>query len=350
MQNILIVGSGLAGISIIDQLLQRGVRVAMISDLSAPSSTKVATGMFNPIVFRRLNKTWMIDEVLSSMNAFYKSLEKKIGATLKTELRLFKHISSNDYLELWNKRADESEFAEYLIPVKKSFGEVKKAGWVDCSALCTNYHSYLIQHGILRNEKFDFAQLASIKDGIKYRDEYFDAIVFCEGPYAIDNPYFKWLPFKVAKGDWVVIETEKDLKLKGVINNIVNVIPLGNNRYKLSSTFEWESSSWAPNKNATKELLEAFEELFSESYAIVDHQSGLRPSASDRRPYLGPHPRHPKIYIFNGLGSKGVILAPYFSNHLAEHLLEKKPLMPEVDINRHIKRYREYARMSEISS
>ena len=66
------------------------------------------------------------------------------------------------------------------------------------------------------------------------------------------NPLFDWLPFKVAKGDWVVIETEKDIELEGVVNNVVNIVPLGENRYKLSSTFEWETDSWLPNKKCDR--------------------------------------------------------------------------------------------------
>ena len=306
--------------------------------------------MYNPIVFRRLNKTWMIDEVLPSMHSFYDSIEKKLGANLKRDIRLFKHTTSKDYQDFWDKRASEPEFRDYLIPISENIGEVNKAGWVDCSLMCSLYINYLENNDRLRSEQFDFDSFTASKDGVTYDKEHFDAVVFCEGPYAVDNPYFKWLPFKIAKGDWVIIETIDDLNLDGVINNIVNIIPLGNKQYKLSSTFEWETIDWTPNQEATKELLTAFEELFEVSYRMIDHKSGLRPSASDRRPYLGAHPRNPRVYIYNGLGSKGVILAPFFSSHLANHVLENSPLMKEVDINRHIKRFREFSRLSEISS
>lgn len=350
MKKILIVGVGLAGISLTERLLEKNADVTVIADLDSPSSTKVATGMFNPIVFRRLNKTWMIDEVLPSMHSFYEAIEAKIKTQIKSEVRLFKRIPSKDYKEFWNKRAIEFEFQDYINPIKNNLGEVNKAGWVDCPMLCDQYQNFLRHNGFLLNEKFEFELLLTDKNGVSYRGEQFHAVVFCEGPYAVNNPYFKWLPFKVAKGDWIVIETVNDLKLDGVINNVVNIIPLGNQQYKLSSTFEWETDSWTPNKKASKELLDAFEEMFETNYKVLDHQSGLRPSASDRRPYLGAHPRHPNVHIFNGLGSKGVILAPYFSKHLAEHILDNKALMPEVNIHRHIKRFREFARLSEISS
>jgi len=349
VKNILIVGAGLAGISLCERLLEKKVSVTVIDHQNNPSSTKVATGMYNPIVFKRLNKTWMIDEVLESMHLFYQHIEEKLSRSLKNEVRLFKHISSNDYRNFWNKRAEQPDFKEYLIPVNGDFGEVKKAGWVDCAAFVNHYHQYLLDQGIIQDEKFQLEDMHIEKKGITYKGLHYDSIVFCEGPFAVHNPLFDWLPFKVAKGDWVVIETEKDIELEGVVNNVVNIIPLGENRYKLSSTFEWETDSWLPNKNVIAELTDAFEEIYHIDYQIVDHQSGLRPSASDRRPYLGEHPRKKNVFIFNGLGSKGIILAPFFSHHLAEHIIDKKPILPEADIKRHLKRFQNAARLSEIS-
>ena len=41
------------------------------------------------------------------------------------------------------------------------------------------------------------------------------------------------------------------------------------------------------------------------------------------------------MFIFNGLGTKGSSLAPYFANHFVEHLVHQKPLMKEVNIERY---------------
>jgi hypothetical protein len=46
------------------------------------------------------------------------------------------------------------------------------------------------------------------------------------------------------------------------------------------------------------------------------------------------HPTYPKIGIFNGLGTKGGLLAPYWAQHFAQHVLQGIPLDPQVDIRR----------------
>jgi glycine oxidase len=61
----------------------------------------------------------------------------------------------------------------------------------------------------------------------------------------------------------------------------------------------------------------------------------MRPTTHDRRPILGAHPKHPSVIIFNGLGTKGVSLAPHFSKVLAEWLENSQPINKEVDIHRY---------------
>ena len=338
MRNFLVVGAGLAGISVAERILQKGLTVRVVSNSKWPSSTRVATGMFNPIVFRRLNKTWMIDDVLPEMHSFYGQLENRLNTKLISNHAIFKHIGSEDYASFWNEKSHKSAFESFLDPIESNYGKVNQAGMVDCPALITTYIEFLRSESCLDDSTFNFDELSQEGSGVVYKGLKYDHVIFCDGPYISKNPYFSWLPFKIAKGDWIVVETDEALPDR-IVNNVINIIPLGAHRYKLSSTFEWETESWKPNPEQIHTLLRAFLEIYPVDYKIIDHQSGLRPAASDRRPYLGRHPRLGYMSVFNGLGSKGVILAPYFSKHLIDHLVDATPLIKEVDIKRNIKRF-----------
>lgn len=140
----------------------------------------------------------------------------------------------------------------------------------------------------------------------------------------------------------MIIESNERLTDK-VLNNKTNIFPIGENRYKLSSTYSWSTLDWDTHEEAAAELLENFKMLFPEAtYEVIEQRAALRPTVADRRPYLGAHPDHPMLYIFNGLGSKGVMLAPFFSQHLYNHIFHKHALMEEVDIHRHLKRFRNW--------
>ncbi|HNC64044.1 MAG TPA: FAD-dependent oxidoreductase, partial [Chitinophagales bacterium] len=71
-------------------------------------------------------------------------------------------------------------------------------------------------------------------------------------------------------------------------------------------------------------------------YEVIDEKAGIRPTIKDRRPVLGAHPEHKNMYVYNGMGTKGISLAPYFSNELILHITENKEIDKEIGIQRFI--------------
>ena len=69
-------------------------------------------------------------------------------------------------------------------------------------------------------------------------------------------------------------------------------------------------------------------------YTIVEHVAGIRPTVKDRRPLLGKHPKYEKLAILNGLGTRGVMLAPTMARSLYNHLENDKELDKVTDIKR----------------
>jgi glycine/D-amino acid oxidase-like deaminating enzyme len=112
------------------------------------------------------------------------------------------------------------------------------------------------------------------------------------------------------------------------------VIPLGDNQYRLGATYTWDELDNIPTEIGRNNLTEKYQKLMKPSMEILSHQAGVRPATKDRRPFIGMHPEFENIGIFNGLGSKGVSLAPYFAKQFVDFLVYQKELHPEVNINR----------------
>ncbi|MFK7904191.1 MAG: NAD(P)/FAD-dependent oxidoreductase, partial [Chitinophagales bacterium] len=162
-------------------------------------------------------------------------------------------------------------------------------------------------------------------------------IIFCEGHQTRFNPYFDWLPFVPAKGELLIIEA-KGLDLEAterIAKNKITLLPLGNDRYWVGSTYEWKKLDEVPTQKYREELSSQLENTINVPYQIIVHQAGIRPSAKDRRPFVGLHPKYPNMGVFNGLGTKGVSLSPYFAHHFAAHLEEGEELEKVVDIRRY---------------
>src|SRR5688500_10475254 len=78
----LIVGQGICGSFLSRNLLNAGKTVVVIDEPKSSSSTKVASGVINPVTGRRLVKTWMIDEVLPFAKHAYLQFGAELGVDL----------------------------------------------------------------------------------------------------------------------------------------------------------------------------------------------------------------------------------------------------------------------------
>ncbi len=73
-------------------------------------------------------------------------------------------------------------------------------------------------------------------------------------------------------------------------------------------------------------------------FEVVAQQAGVRPTTSDRQPFVGQHPHHPALAMFNGFGSKGSLLIPWHVERFVERLLDATPLSSAIDIERYQER------------
>ena len=66
----------------------------------------------------------------------------------------------------------------------------------------------------------------------------------------------------------------------------------------------------------------------------MSHIAGVRPTVKDRRPLIGRHPKYNNLYVLNGLGTRGVMIAPYVAKALYNFIEKGELLDAEIDVNR----------------
>jgi hypothetical protein len=77
--------------------------------------------------------------------------------------------------------------------------------------------------------------------------------------------------------------------------------------------------------------LKASKIVFCEGF---EHIAGIRPTVKDRRPLVGKHPKYPNLTVLNGLGTRGVMIAPTVAKALYDHLEKGIALDKEISIAR----------------
>lgn len=339
----LIVGQGLAGTLLSYYLIKHRKKVLVLNNSNSVPSSRVAAGLFSPVTGPASVATWRADELIPFAFNLYTELEELLNVKLlhkKTLVRLFSgYKDQNDWQAKSN--SDPRDFFEFdNSKVNNLFGgfRVKNAGNVDLKVLLDRYKSFLEERMIYKEEIFDYSLLQYNSAGVTYKDLEADKIIFCEGYMGQCNPWFRFLPFEPNKGE-VLTATCDALQIEEIISKGIFILPLGGNQYKIGSTYDRENINFEITEAARSELLEKAESIVKYPINVIIQEAGIRPSVRDRRPILGPHPENSRFNIFNGLGSKGTILAPFFANMLAAHLTEGLEIEREVHINRFMKFY-----------
>jgi glycine/D-amino acid oxidase-like deaminating enzyme len=107
------------------------------------------------------------------------------------------------------------------------------------------------------------------------------------------------------------------------------------NGWRVGATYRQGDHDPGVTAESLQSLIEATKELIHLPFTVTDQQWGFRPTTPDRRPLVGRHPEHHRIWTLNGLGTKGVSLAPFFSGELISGIENGTPVNKDVDIERY---------------
>jgi len=341
----IIVGSGLASIMFAEQLRLHNKSFIVISNRSQQASV-VASGLYNPVVLKRFTATWNAAAHLESAIPKYVELEQLLGHKLDHVLPIHRVFNSVKEQNNWFLACDKPVLTNFLNPeiipntnsaVKApfGFGAVNFTGRIDTQLLIESYREFLLKRNQYIEETFEYTDLKDNREGVEYRTLKARKIVFTEGFGVHKNPYFKYLPLEGTKGELITIHAPT-LKLVVILKSSIFVIPMGEDRYLVGSTYEWTDKTNEPTQKSKIELIEKLERLIGCDYEIVDQRAGIRPTVVDRRPLVGQHPSHKNMHVLNGLGTRGVLVAPSMAKALYDSIEKGASLPAEIDISRFV--------------
>ncbi|MBL0742417.1 NAD(P)/FAD-dependent oxidoreductase [Chryseolinea lacunae] len=339
----IIVGQGLAGSAVALQLLRQGKRILVIDQPSRNTSSRIAAGLFNPITGRKMVKTWMADSLFPYLFNFYREAESLTARKFFHPMPLYRPFHSIEEQNEWMGKSATPAYAPYIekITTGSTYPNVndpygglllQQCGYVDTTTYTAAVGELIAREGILLQEDLDENALTIGQGVVRYRDVEAGGIIFCNGVHT--TPWFNWLPVKPLKGEAIRIRASFDEHV--ILNRGVYMVPTGEpGAWRVGATYDFQNSGPGVTESARKELHDKINELVHFPVDVTGQEWGVRPTTPDRRPLLGKHPENDSVFVFNGMGTKGVSLAPYFSEVLIQALQNMKPLNKEVDIERY---------------
>ncbi len=340
----LIIGQGLAGSLLGWELIRRNKSVVII-DNGHENASLIAAGLINPISGMRLVKAAGLDQYLQSALHCYTGLEKFFRRQFYIEKPMLRLLRSASELQSAEKRLEDTQYQAYLgqivnpIPatLHSPWGllQQKKTGYLLTQAVLNALKQFFIERHCYYQASVDYNRL-QLEPMMQWRHISARNIIFCEGHLGAQNPWFKQLPFTPVKGEILTAESTVP-----VIQNLLNyghwLIPLDQYHFKTGATFDRDRLDTLPSPAARKLLFYSLYQYYpgmSQS-RVINHQAGIRPATADRQPFIGVHPSHAGLFIFNGFGSKGSLLIPYFSRLFADYLADQAELPDCCNIKRY---------------
>jgi glycine/D-amino acid oxidase-like deaminating enzyme len=337
----LIIGQGLAGSLLAWELMQRDCKVVII-DNGKENASQIAAGLINPITGMRFVKSDYVDTLLPAAKQCYSRLADVFQQTFYIEKPMLRLFRSDKELTHCLKRLDNPDYRDYLNPmtppdqtvknIATPFGflQQKQTGYLLTRPLLTCLKDFFISRECYQLADVDYQDI-QLQPSLRWQNIFPSQIIFCEGHHATNNPWFSWLPFQRVKGEILTLEHQSQLPDK-ILNFGDWLIPLSSHHIRIGATFDRENLNTLPTECGKNDLLNALKPIHVNlaQATLINHQANIRPCTLDKQPFIGHHPQHPQLAIFNGFGAKGSLQIPWHSQNFVDALLNNKPLSSNI--------------------
>jgi glycine/D-amino acid oxidase-like deaminating enzyme len=326
-----IAGQGICGTLLSWFLAQHDIPVSVYDDGIGTSATMAASGIINPITGKRLVKTWMADELIPAAVQAYTDIGAALGQIIYRPYPIYKLLGSTHETNDWSARAADPAYHAYLPDeqptlldpawIHNPYGSyrITGGGRVDTQLLLSTYRAWLRDRDMLIEQRLELPDANGLT-------------VYCDGAAASTGLFghLGWLP---AKGEYLIIHIPT-FYTDRIIAGQVTISPyhISEQLYYVGATYQWGATHAQPTDAGRLELEAGLKAMLAAPYELVYHGAAIRPTVQRRRPYVGWHPAHSHIGVLNGMGTKGMSLAPYFAHQLAANISLGQAIHPDVSL------------------
>ena len=337
----IIVGGGFGAFFFAHQLIKNNKSFKIYSD-DKRGASRISAGIINPVVLKRFTSFENALEHIEVLENIFSEISAYLGETFIVDEPTWRIFHDENEKSTWLKKASTEKLAPFLDTNFNSIeniinplecGKVNHSFRVDVPRFFEVFEKYLTQNNNLIREGFAYDQL-DVQNS-KYQNIKFSKIVFSEGMGVKLNPYFKEIPVLSNKGHHISVKFE-NYNLLHTIKKKFFLFPLNKEEYYYGGTYDPLNDTPDIDNYSKDKLIEGLEEMVVEPFEITETPYAYRPTVQDRRPILGVHSKHTNLYVFNGLGTRGLLNGTNYSVLLYNFIENNLSLPKEVDIERFI--------------
>lgn len=296
------------------------------------------------MVLKRFTAVWKAQEQLVDLNELYDYISTQTGLDYRHSITVARRLHDEKEAKTWVKKSKREDLKNFMsdnvvdiaingIESTAGYGVVNGTGWVDTISFMKDTIDFFDKKNAVYIDTLDLDALSFQNDVVIYKNIKASSIIFAEGYRMRDNPYFNTLPLQGNKGEVLIVKIP-NLKLDYIIKSSVFLMPYKEDLFWLGATYDRDDLEDVATEKGREFLTSRLERFLKLPYQIIDHKHGIRPTTIDRRPFVGRHPNHKNLWLFNGMGSRAVLIAPWAAQELSNHLYHQTPLNNEINISR----------------
>lgn len=342
MQNVdyIIVGDGYAALFFAHQLTKNKKSFVIFSE-GKKSASQISAGIINPVVLKKFTTFWLAQEQLDFLRTSLNEIENYTGENYLINASIHRIFHDENEQKLWLKKSKTEELLPFLNEdfkhlevVKNDFntGMVEQSARLNVQGFFDDLLKYHEDNSQLIKEKFNYNELNASDS--TYHNFKFKNIIFCEGMNVKNNPYFSDIQVIPNKGHHIRVKLSQPIPEDITIKKKHFLFPLKDNLYFYGGTYDREQIHENIDDSAVEQLKNGLLEFYQNSFDVKEIHFGFRPTVKDRRPILGRHPQHKNLYVFNGLGARGILNGCYFSKSLYDFIENNIDLPEEISLDR----------------
>jgi glycine oxidase len=333
MIDAIIVGQGLAGSAVAWTLKRAGMDVVVIDSNDNNSASKISAGLVTPYSGKRQAKDSDFDRRRQQAKAFYEDVGKQLGMTLwldESSVRRFQDQRERDDYRAKSERNEVNDTEQVVNERGETVGyRMLSAARVMVSRFLAGTREVLRSEGRLIEGRQKIEEVRVSGQGIEIKELKLVAkrIIFCQGFAGRENPWFPNIPDGPVRGEILEIalpaaESDAVQHHKHWLAKSYPAAEACEYRYLVGATYDRDDLHDGVTFEGRLELTEGARLLTSQPYEIVNHQSAVRAAMRDRKHRVLRSTVNPNVYLVNGMGSRGSLLAPVAASELLTMIQE----------------------------
>lgn len=347
MVDYLIVGQGLAG-SVFYHTAKANNKTAIVIDRGHEhSASAVAFGILNPLLIKRFVLAWQSDVFYHDAVSFFYKVQSEYGSTFvypKTVYRpLFTQSDYNLFAECTENRFIKFNLTPQILPPQPStyshphagFAMINGVYYIDILSFIQAVRENLMSSARIFSETFEANQYTEDTQGVSYKGIRAKYLVLCTGyqsksdklPFISSRVHPLWGQKFVIQNYGILPNTLLKTKFFHMLNNDQHTISVG-------STYEHREGERAIDKGRDMIMEDIYHLNPRWNGKVLARKRAARAQSVDRRPVIGRHYQYSRGYVFNGLGSRGLLQSPTLAQRLIDYIEKNRAIDKVVSINR----------------